>query len=330
MWYDLLRSASNAPAFNSEDHFTIDDDERLLPQFRPLAVSDLWQGAVHGRTMSSIWVWESAWPGTMLYHSVGWRPDLLAAAGRTNLDLNRLAYEVTALQNAPAEVAVLYSRSSRVFDYTNVTETMYDAYQYATLSGQRVDFVTENDIAHKLGNYKMLILPKASRLPEANLAAIKAFQANGGSVVIIGLDSLWRDEYNHTQNAADVLSIYAKAVKVMPSLNVKLIAWNVSFAFAKCVQQRAVQKALAQKGLCNVALTDVKTGRPVAETEWFEAEYEGKTIINMCSFDWNNTPTVKVSIDGKDCGAMADLITGESFDGSVPLKPFTPRLMRVE
>jgi len=279
---------------------------------------------VHGRTLSSIWVWESAWPGTILYHSVGWRPDVLAAVGRTNLDLNRLAYEVTALQNAKSDVAVLYSKSSRVFDYTNVTETMYDAYQYAALSGQRVDFVTENDIAKKLGDYKLLILPKTSRLPKANLDAIKAFQQSGGSVVILGLDSLWFDEYGHSRSPADILPIYLKADKIMPSLNIL----GYSLAFAKGVQQRATQKVLDKKGLYNVALTDVKIGRPVKETEWFEAQYNGKTIINMCSFKWGTDRTVIVSIDGKDLDEMVDLISGESFHGTVTLKPFESRLIQ--
>ena len=326
MWYDLLRSGHNAPVYDSEDHLSIDDDERLLPEFKPFLISDLWMGAVHGRTLSTAWVWEYGGPeAATLYHSVGWRPDLVAAMGHINLDLNRLAYEVTALQKAKADVAVLYAKSSHVFDYRDVTETLYDAYQYASLSGQRVDFVTENDIAERLGNYKMLILPKTSRLPKANLEAIKAFQENGGAVVIIGLDSLWRDEYNHAQSLGDVFSIYFKASKIMPSLNI----FGFSLAFAKCLQQRAVQKVLAKKGLYNVALTDVKTGKPVAETKWFETEYEGKTIINMCSFKWGMEPTVKVSLDGKGCGAMVDLITGESFDGAVTLKPFEPRLIRV-
>ena len=288
-------------------------------------------GAVHGRTLSTVWVWESGGPGSTLYHSVGWRPDLVAAMGRTNLDLNRLAYEVTALQNAPAQVAILYSKSSHIFDYRNVTETMYDAYQYATHSGQRVDFVTEKDIAEKLGTsnklegYKMLILPKTSRVPGETFEVIRAFQKNGGEVVILGLDSLWFDGYGQLQNPLDILPVYLKAAKVMPSLNI----FGFSLAFIKGLQQRAVQKVLAKKGLYNVALTDVKTGRPVAETEWFEAEYEGKTIINMCSFTWGIDRTVRVSIDGVDCGAMVDLITGERFDGSVTLKPFAPRLIRV-
>jgi len=326
MWYDLLRSANNAPIYNSEDHLTIDDDERLLPEFKPFLISDLWQGAVHGRTVSTAWVWQSGEKGSMYWHCLGWRPDLTAAMARTCLDLNRLAYEVTALQNAKADVAVLYSKSSHIFDYRNVTETMYDAYQYASLSGQRVDFVTENDIAEKLGNYKMLILPKASRLPKASLEAVKTFQENGGTVVIIGLDSLWFDEYNHLHSPLDILPIYFKAAKVMPSLNL----FGVSLAFAKCVQQRSVQKALECEGLYNVALTDGRTGRPVAETEWFEAEYGGKTLINVCSYDWNNSPTVNISIDGRDCGAMVDLISGERFSGSVTLQPFMPRLLRVE
>ena len=326
MWYDLLRSANGAPVYNSEDHLSIDDDARLLPEFRPFLISDLWQGAVHGRTLSTAWVWEFGGPEAFtLYHSVGWRLDLVAAMGRTNLDLNRLAYEVTALQHARADVAVLYSKSSRVFDYTNVAETMYDAYQYASLSGQRVDFVTENDIAEKLGNYKLLILPKASRLPQASIEAVKAFQKSGGAVVVVGLDSLWFDEYNHMRGPLNMLPIYFKAKKVMPSLNL----FGFSLAFAKGLQQRAFQKVLDKQGLYNVALTDVKTGKPVIETEWFGTEFDGRTIINMCNFDWNNTPTVKISIGGRDCGAMVDLITGEAFHGTVALKPYEPRLIQV-
>jgi len=39
--------------------------------------------------------------------------------------------------------------------------------------------------------------------------------------------------------------------------------------------------------------------------------------------------TVKISIDGKDCGTMTDLIIGEACTESVTLKPFLPRLIRV-
>ncbi|MCL2513769.1 MAG: beta-galactosidase [Oscillospiraceae bacterium] len=326
MWYDLLRSNKNAPIFNSEDHFTIDDDERLLPEFRPFFISDLWMGAVHGRTLSAAWVWESGGPGSALYHSVGWRPDFVAAMGRTNLDLNRLAYEVTALQNAEAEVAVMHSKSSRVFDYTNVAETTYDAYQYATLSGQRVDFVTENDIAEKLDNYRMLILPKTSRLPQDAVEAVRAFQKNGGSVVIIGLDSLWFDEYNRFRSLSDIFSIYLNADKVLPSFNI----FGFSLAFLKRAQQKTVQKVIAEKGLYNVALTDAKTKRPVLETEWFETEYEGKTLISICNYNWKNEPAVKISVDGRECAAIVDLITGETFTGSVTLKPYLPRLLQVQ
>ena len=325
MWYDMLRSANNAPVYNSEDHLTIDDDERLIPEFVPFLISDIWQGAVHGRGVSTAWIWQYGKRGSMYHHSLGWRPDLVVAMAHTALDLNRLSYEVTALQNTPADVAILYSKSSHIFDYRNVTETMYDAYQCASLSGQRVDFVTENDIAEKLCNYKLLILPKASRISDANLAAIKAFQKNGGSVVILGLDSLWFDEYGHMRSPLDILPIYVKAAKMMPSLNI----FGISLAFIKCTQQRAVQKVLAKKGLYHAALTDTKTGRPVAETEWFATEYDGKTIINMCSFTWGVDRTVKVSIGGRDCGAMTDLISGETFNGTVTLKPFLPRLIQV-
>ena len=44
MWYDMLRSSKDAPVYNTEDHISIDDDPRILPEFVPFLISDLWMG----------------------------------------------------------------------------------------------------------------------------------------------------------------------------------------------------------------------------------------------------------------------------------------------
>jgi len=65
--------------------------------------------------------------------------------GRTGLDLNRLAGDVTAFQNAPPKVGILYSTASNVYTsgtgYVNATNNVYKALLY---DGQKAGFVNRS------------------------------------------------------------------------------------------------------------------------------------------------------------------------------------------
>ena len=69
--------------------------------------------------------------------------DLVAgdAHGRAALDLMRLAPEVVALQDAPARVAILFSKCSEMWN-PNYAGTAMNAYQALTFLGEKVDFIT--------------------------------------------------------------------------------------------------------------------------------------------------------------------------------------------
>jgi hypothetical protein len=68
-WYDFMGDVKDAPIFNSEDHI-IGDRSKLYSDkenawLAAFVGADMWQGAIHGRDASTIWVWERSFDPTV-------------------------------------------------------------------------------------------------------------------------------------------------------------------------------------------------------------------------------------------------------------------------
>jgi len=132
MWYDYMNSFKEVPVINSEDHIIPDRNLNYSPEVADYISQDIYQGAIHGRYMSDIWVWEKYLPGisnsTDFIGSISDRPDGMAKIGKATLDLNRLAYEITALQNEVPEVGIIYSNAD-MLNNVNGMRAAYEAYE---------------------------------------------------------------------------------------------------------------------------------------------------------------------------------------------------------
>ena len=109
-WYDLLNSFHNQPVFNSENHVIPDGTP---PVHIPMTMTraQFWQGALHHQGVTTTWVWEEA-RDPSLSGSIFFRPANAYGAGRAFVDLGHFAPEVAAINQAPAQVALLYSQPS--------------------------------------------------------------------------------------------------------------------------------------------------------------------------------------------------------------------------
>ncbi|MBM3495782.1 MAG: hypothetical protein FJX72_15870 [Armatimonadetes bacterium] len=126
MSHDLQRAVLDAPVFNSENHLIVDRETRYVPAEH--VYTTLWQAAIHGQGATTIWVWERTFdPKGDFAGSIMHRPACAEAVGRANLDLNRAAHEVTAIQRAPAQVALLHSVSGAVWATGPVGEALTKA-----------------------------------------------------------------------------------------------------------------------------------------------------------------------------------------------------------
>ena len=325
-WYDLQRSIKNVPIFNSEDHVIYDGDSRYPAEQVPQVAGDIWQGAIHGRGASAIWVWErthelnGGFTGSIMH-----RPDVVAAVGRTTLDLNRLAYQVEALSNVKPNVGILYSNTARL--YSNLYfSSMFRAYEASLFSGQPVRFLTEKMLAAgDVEEVKVLIIAGAVNVLPETLDAITGFTDAGGKILIIDEDSLSFNQYNQPLPAQQRQKIFENAV-VMPSEGDD--RYHIVTPEGEEIRDELLG-ILDSFDLNKIMLMEGDT--PVYDVEWTWVVYKGELLLNICNYKYDEDKTVKLLINGATVGRCTELITNKSVDTEeLTLKTNVPMLLKVK
>ena len=91
-----------------------------------------------------------------------------------------------------------------------------------------------------------------------------------------------------------------------------------------------VRDEIEKAGLMNVEVVDANTGAPVHNVEWQTAEYNGKKLVNICSFTWYETKNVKIIVNGQIVSGCKDLISGETRGETITLDEYTPQLLEID
>lgn len=312
-WYDYLSSLSHTPIDNSEDHVIEDRDTDYSPIQAQRIYADMWQGALHGRSMTQIWVWErSNVPHATANGSILHRPDCVEAVGRACLDLNRLAYEAAAMQECNRRVAILYSKPSRVFN-RDYSAQMFKAYEGVLYAGQRPYFITEQRL-DALKDYDMLVVPGVTNICRETAHRIEEFIGSGKPVLIIDGEklSLARDEYDKPLklSLAGAVHISSKTSAVCPDADFSQKICDIVIGFIK----QDIYIAPQEGGNYNI--------------EWCRADYGERVLINLCSYDTLPRTLCIKCRDGKTAVAR-ELITGREIDGSFRAEPYVPMLLEI-
>ncbi len=317
-FYDMQTSFKQAPVFNSEHHIIADGDKVYTPEQAKHFRTVLWQSAVHGRSASTIWIWERTYDESSSREgSVLHRPDVVAEAGRTNLDLNRLAWEITAFQNEQPQVALLYNVPAGIFS-GDFSSNMLRAYEALSYSGYKTGFISEKQIAAgNLANYKLLVVPYVTRMEASTLTEIKSFIEQGGKVLLIGTHALKLTPHGEEQAAADRQYIFDHAE-------------YISAADWTAAQMRDfMEPVLTSIHPHHIQLIDSSSGKMPYHVEWRSTTYEDKTLLNIVNYG-STAITVHVRSGNQVMDSLTNLITDEAANGSnVLLEPLTPYLFVV-
>lgn len=285
LWYDYLRSVINAPVINGENHIIEDKWNDILDinydsRIPNHVAADMWQGAIHGSDQTVNWLLadnervNTSYPNsTALY-----RPDLLSAISKTTLDMERLSDEITAIQNAPCDIAILYSDTSWNYN-RNFTQNNYNAYLAAIYNGHKVEFVTEKTLDN-LTNQKVLIVPNCANTTPETVQKIKTYIDGGGKVIFVGSDCLKKGR-NNQNLSADILStvnsLYSNSVTVSDISELSDTLYSIYEGME----------------LNTITVVDETTGRKVADTEWNAVEVSGEYIVNVCNYSETHTPNMQ-------------------------------------
>jgi len=315
-WLDLQRSVGGKPIFDSEYHLQSDGSSAYIPpeHYR----TALWQAAIHGQSASTMWVWERSMPDKSwshpFYGNVMDRPGCAQAVGTTCMDLNRFADEVTALKNAAAPVAILYSRVATAKS-DNYLDAVNRAYTALNFCGVKIDFITEKQLARGEGaQYRMVVLPAAENVLDSTVEAIETLPVST-RIVILG-DSLHKDPYGRVRPAGKLASVQKRAIMFPVNADPQKDLWPIML--------HELGKA---KALPDISVVGAETGKPVWGVEWLPARMGGGTIINVVNL--LSKPVDIRIIEGNKKIEARNLLSlgGRAQVGH--LKPITPVLIRV-
>ena len=321
MWYDYMRSIKDAPVINSEDHIIPDRSENYSDEVADYVAQNIWQGAIHGRANSTIWAWQRANAKTEdFYGLVLYRPDVVAAISKEALNLNRNAYEVTALQNDDKEVGILYSDSSIIHDMST-SYAIYQAYSACLYSGKAVQFVTPSQL-HKMNYCKVLIVPQSTHVTAETLDYIKQFIENGGKVMIIGQKSLKKNEKGFDNDADKLNYIFANSYVINYDG-----AKGTTGSITETELHDEIRKVLSQAGVYNVFVKDSVSGEATDYVEYNIGVYNGDIILNMVSYEEDKK--VKIFLGDKVVTSSYDINNNVELGEEISLKRYVPVTVRI-
>ncbi|MBQ7574418.1 MAG: beta-galactosidase [Clostridia bacterium] len=322
MWYDYMRSIKDAPVINAEDHIIPDRSRNYSDDVTDYVAQNIYMGAIHGRAISDIWVWERSYDKTSDFDgSILNRPDTIAAISKATFNLNANAYEITALKDAEKEVGILYSDSSMIYDDATSFAT-YQAYSACLYSGKAVQFVTPSQL-EKMNNCKVLIVPQATYVSGETLDYIKSFIENGGKVMIIGQSSLKKNEKGSDNNSDKLNFIFANSY-VIDYNGTK----NTTGSITESGLYDEVRKVLDMAGIYNIFVKDAKTGEAVDYVEYNIGAYNGDIILNMVSYEEDKD--VNVYIGDKLVSSSYDINNQTELSETISLKRYVPVTVRID
>ena len=323
-WYDFMTSLKNVPVMDTERHI-MPDGTKIDTTFESTVHSDadIWQGAIHKMGGTSLWLIDRSvdiFRMAKIFETtnISLTPERYAAYTKTAYDINRLGKEIQAIKDKVPEMAVLYTQIG-VQKNTMYTGNLHQAYVSGLYSGQKVFIMNESRAEDILTNgVKTLVIPDVTNLKANTVSVIKKFIEGGGKVVIIGEDSLKYDEYDRPQDKETLDYITANS-KVYPFEKDKDEKEFIDEVVTSEVQD-----------LCTVKLRDKNTGEDIKNTEFWYADYNGKTVVNVCSYDWSGDKTFEVYKNGVKINEISDIRNGEDYTESVTIKPFSPVLLEFQ
>jgi len=316
LWYDLLHSVVGKPIYNSEDHFIEDGSTTYNDQQKNNVRYNLWQGAIHGRTMSTMWVWDRSYDTNSAYYgSILTRPDCVAEAGYTSLDMMRSADDITRLSSKSPEVALFYSKTDRIFN-DDYLDKLILYYQALLFSGKRVGFVTEASL-DKLSDYKYLVIPYVGRTTPEAITAINNFIDNDGKVIYADNSNAWFNKYecmakDKFENSLDNSKIKSKGTKITQTTLSKV---------TQDLQSQFSDDTITVITGSNSRTTDVEYV--------YEVDKDGGVLINMV-YHGSGTKTVKVRSGSQTLSGMRNILTKEITGDTHTLTGYVPLTLKLQ
>jgi hypothetical protein len=242
------------------------------------------------------------------------RPANIYGASRAFLDLARFAPEVTAINEAPPQVAILYSQPS-IFWEENYRTNTWNIYSHLNFLGAKITFVSEKMLREgRVPNVKWIVVSQATHVEDSTVEGLKKFVDGGGKVLFVGDGNLAFDEYHRRRDS-------------LPSE----LATVAKFNWPKNDDpgaQKTLHDLLAAGGLKLAEAHDGKSGDFAYNVEYRMVDQPGRTLMPVINF---NKEAVTVKFPEFARKQATDLLSDEAVDlQNLKLEPMVPMLLEVK
>ena len=304
LFYDFLNSAIGKPVYNSEEHIIRDRDTNFSGEQTAYVLNNMWQGAIHGRSLSTIWVWDRSYDtASDFWGSIQFRPDTVAGLGKTSLDFLRLSDEIADIQNNSEKIAIYYSKPSRLYNEDH-TEYLFDAYKGITAKGYDAGVVTDRSIG-KLSGYNTLVIPYATNCRAETLTAVENFIKNGGKVY-------------YSQSTSP-------GAKKILSGNEHDKTLDNSYVLSNATSFTDIRNVLSD-GV--VTIKDANGAEP-SDIDWQYSVTEDRILLNITNTaGYGDVKNISVYYNGEKLEGLTELISDTDNINTVELCGYEPQLLR--
>ena len=229
------------------------------------------------------------------------------------IDMNRWAEQLAQINQATPKVALLYSRPAAFWDQ-RYGPSIRAAHTAMMFMGQPVTFVSERQLAS--GNLSTanadvdwIIVPSATHVFETTAVALEKFAEGTGHVILLGGDSLSRDEY-------DLPRQLPEGLRSVPRLESPVDEREM---------MKALKPALLSSGLKLMRL------RADDDSEAWGIEYRLVPSHGAMLFPIVNLNDKRVICKIDLTGAATDLLSGTAVQlNHIVLDSMRPMLLRIQ
>jgi hypothetical protein len=312
MFRDLFAGLGRGkPQFDGEYHFC--NDRRAYPDGWVPAI--YLQGYIHGLSGTYGWGWirDNDMDSAVLMDA-----KIATELSETALTLRRLAKPITAFHKQQPKVAILYSypstsagpakESSPAFgSHQTQMKTVYEGLFF---DGIKQGFISERQVEQGLlDQYKLLIVPAASRVSDKVVEQIQQFAAQGGTVLLVG--DCFR--YDH-RSWPRKMKISGKGVV------------NLALFSRPEVARTKILPWLEKLDLLPAVKVETK-GSTHPVVEWQIARNGGEEFLYLLNMG-HKPVTVNLTKSGKPITGV-DLITNRSVGPAESLRSLEVRLLKL-
>jgi len=301
-YYALLRSfAPDQPVFNVDNGWELPERGTPADTYRFVHTA-LWEGVMAGLSGATI-------PMDSLVFQ---RPAALEAFATAALDINRLAPIVRAFQTAPADVGILFSESSRVFDKGDPhLDSALHAYEGVSFGGYKARFITERQCQEGiLDTVKIVVLPTTPAVSDEAFARLSEFVEAGGTIARTGAPI----PYNERGVSRDDLIRNTGETVLVRGL-------NLPTEYLHAMDAATVLGALPQ-----IPRTITPQGYPVEGVRSRYVEHEGDGYLYLVNL--RKEPVYCTLATQTRQGR--DLILGQDVTFPTTLEPLVPMLIKLK